>query len=64
MIEQLRLKAQELQAINKEKYKLISSILEEDDCFNKMSIETAYSILKDLEVDNIDKVYIELMKRK
>lgn len=64
MLEQLRMKALELQENNKEKYQLISNILSDDDCFSKMNMETAYSILKDLEVEDINKVYIELMKRK
>ena len=64
MIEQLRLKAVELQDIDKNKYELISDILSDDNCFENMDMETAYSILNDLGIENINEVYIELMKRK
>jgi hypothetical protein len=64
MIEQLRLKAVELQDIDKNKYELISDILSDDNCFDNMDMETTYSILNDLGIENINEVYIELMKRK
>lgn len=64
MLEELRLKAVELQTKDEKKYKLISDILSNEDCFNNMNIEEAYSILNDLEVEDIQKTYIKLMKRK
>ena len=65
-----------LKKINKEliiKYKnnpndlkvqlLIKNILDEDNCFLKMNINTAYAILKDLEIDDnrIDDIYSVLI---
>ena len=58
------MKAVELQDIDKNKYELISDILSDDNCFEKMDMETTYSILNDLGIENINEVYIELMKRK
>ena len=58
------MKAVELQDIDKNKYELISDILSDDNCFENMDMETAYSILNDLGIENINEVYIELMKRK
>lgn len=45
------------------KYLLIKKILNEKDCFLNMSIETAYSILKDLHIPDteIDEVYKSLI---
>ena len=42
---------------------LIKKILEEKDCFLKISIEDAYSILRDLKIseEDLKKVYIELI---
>ena len=42
---------------------LIKKILKENDCFLKMSIENAYSILRDLKIseENLKKVYMELV---
>ena len=63
MIEKLR----ELAKINiskdKNKYELINNILNDKDCFKKMNIKTAYSILSDLGLkDNeIDKVYNQII---
>lgn len=47
----------------KKKYVLIKQILEDDKCFMKMSIEYAYSILRDLKVEekNLKKVYMSLI---
>ncbi len=64
MIQELRERAKALQQEDKEKYELISNILSDDNCFLKMDIETAYSILKDLGIEDIEKTYIKLMKRK
>ena len=36
------------------KHNLIKKLLEEENCFLKMSIEQAYSILKDLQIDSND----------
>ena len=63
-IEDLRERCKELINNDKNKYKLILRILSNDDCFSNMDIETAYSILEDLNVKDIKKTYINLMKRK
>ncbi len=44
---------------DKFKYELILNILDDDDCFKKMSTETAYKLLKDLQLedDEIDRIY-------
>ena len=64
ILKKLREQANSLKSVDNEKYQLISEILKEDNCFQCMDMETAYSILMDLQVEDIDKVYIELMKRK
>lgn len=48
------------------KYMLIKDILNQKDCFLNMSIEYAYSILKDLQIPNneIKNVYTQLIKMK
>lgn len=45
---------------------LIEKLLKDDNCFFKMKIETAYSILKDLNIDSddIDNIYMELIDKK
>lgn len=50
-------------ALNLEKQLLIKNILNDKKCFFKMSIETAYSILKDLKVEEekIKEVYMNLI---
>ena len=63
MLDKLRDKCLELMEKDKNKYELIASILSDDDCFKKLSVDMAFSILSDLEVEDKDKVYIELMKR-
>ena len=63
-IEQLRDKCLELIELDKDKYQLIYDMLEDDELFNKIDINMAYSILNDLEVDDVKNTYIELMKRK
>ena len=64
MLEKLRNKAQELIQTDKDKYELIANILKEDNCFKLMDMDTAYSILEDLGIQNKNKVYLELMKGK
>ncbi len=46
------------------KYKLIKEILNQKDCFLNMSIEYAYSILRDLHVpeNELKNVYIKLLQ--
>ena len=63
MLEKLREKCKSLIEEDKDKYSLILKILSDDDCFRKIPMDTAYSILDDLKVDNKNKVYIELLKR-
>lgn len=71
MLEKLRTRAQELYDINKtddvlsHKYQLIINILENENCFLEMSIETAYSLLLDLGIDKekLEKIYISLTKK-
>ena len=64
MLNKLRELAQELLEKDKEKYTLILEILKEDDCYKKMDMDTFYSILDDLGIQDKNKVYIELMKGK
>ena len=69
MIEKLRDINEKLISLNKNNEKelkkqiLIKKILKENDCFLKMSIEDAYSILRDLKIseENLKKVYLELV---
>ncbi len=69
MIEKLRDINEKLISLNKNNEKelkkqiLIKKILKENDCFLKMSIENAYSILRDLKIseENLKKVYLELV---
>lgn len=63
MLDRLREQAKLLTVIDKEKYTLISNILKNDNCFFEMSMEDAYSILRDLRVSeqDIKKVYLSLM---
>jgi hypothetical protein len=56
--------AQELIDKDKYKYTLILNILNEEDCYKKMDMDTFYSILDDLGIRDKNKVYIELMKGK
>ena len=46
-----------------DKHIMIRRILQEKDCFLKMSIEQAYAILRDLHIDeeNLNKVYMNLI---
>lgn len=69
MIEKLKSINKKLIDLNKnndkelKKQLLIKKILEEKDCFLKISIEDAYSILRDLKIseEDLKKVYIELI---
>lgn len=69
MIDKLKNINEKLIKLNKndkdeyEKQILISKLLKEDDCFLKIDIEYAYSILRDLGIDekNLKKVYYELI---
>lgn len=63
MLDKLRDQAKLLTIIDKEKYTLISNILKNDNCFFEMSMEDAYSILRDLRISeqDITKVYLSLM---
>lgn len=69
MIDKLKDINEQLILLNKDNKKeldkqlIIKKILEEKDCFLKMSIENAYGILRDLKIDEIDlrKVYMELI---
>ena len=71
MIDELKEKVNELIEKNQnnldelKKYKIIKEILYKDDCFLNMNIEYAYSILKDLNVeeDEIKKVYSKLIDK-
>ncbi len=64
MLEKLRKKCVELLPTNEEKYTVINYLLKDDNCFMKMDINTAFSILSDLEVEDIPNTYIELVKKK
>lgn len=64
MLNKLRETAQKLLDKDKEKYTLILNILNEDDCYKKIDMDTFYSILDDLGIKDKNKVYIELMKGK
>lgn len=48
---------------NLRKQLLIQKLLEEPECFFKMKIETAYALLKDLNIveEDIKKIYLELI---
>lgn len=69
MIEKLKSINKKLIDLNKnndkelKKQLLIKKILKEKDCFLKISIEAAYSILRDLKIpeEDLKKVYIELI---
>lgn len=40
---------------------IISSLLKNDDCFFKISMEDAYNILNDLEIINYQETYLQLI---
>ncbi len=69
MIEKLRIINNKLIQLNRDniinlkKYYLIHELLKDDDCFKKISIEYAYSVLKDLEVKDkdLENIYCELI---
>ena len=57
------IKANEKNPTQYKKYQLIREILDEKDCFLNMSIEYAYSILRDLEIpeEELKKCYSSLI---
>lgn len=63
MLDKLRNQAENLLSVDKEKYTLIKNILKNDNCFFEMTMEDAYSILRDLKVkeEDLKKVYLILM---
>ena len=69
MIEKLKMIAEKHIEANKEnpdelkKYKIIKKILNQKDCFFNISIEYAYSILRDLQIpeNEIKNIYIKLI---
>lgn len=65
MLELIRKRCLELMETNPEKYSLINDILENDDCFIEMSIETGISILVDLNypIEEAKKIYLNLIKK-
>lgn len=46
-----------------EKYILIKKIISEKDCFKKINIETAYAILRDLEIreEELENYYLTIL---
>lgn len=64
MLDKLRNQAELLTVIDKDKYTLIKNILKNDNCFFEMSMEDAYSLLRDLKVreEDLKIVYLSLMK--
>ena len=64
MITEKQIEANKENAEELKKYKLIKDILNQKDCFLNMSIEYAYSILRDLQVPEteIKNVYIQLLQ--
>lgn len=63
MIDKLREIARLNISKDKPKYELICNILNYKDCFKKMNIKTAYSILFDLgfDGDELKKIYNEII---
>lgn len=63
MLNKLREQCESLKENDVRKYSLIESILKDDMCFFKMSIETSYSILTDLgyNKEELKKVYLKLI---
>ena len=71
MLESLRKKCDSLLKRAKtnediDKYTIIKNMLSYDRCFFEMPIETAYSLLKDLNIDanKIPSIYMELIDKK
>ena len=50
--------------IELEKYELIKKLLQDDNCFMKIDINTAYAILKDLKIpeEHLKDIYIQLLE--
>ena len=69
MIDKLKMINERLIDANKDnpqelqKFLLIKEILNQENCFLNMSIEYAYSILRDLQIpeENLKEVYLELI---
>jgi len=47
--------------IKLQKQLIISNLLKQKNCFFKISIEDAYSILKDLEISNYEETYANII---
>lgn len=45
------------------KHRIIGELLKDDECFKKLTIEEAGDILKSLNVNNWEAVYVELLKK-
>lgn len=65
MLDKLRSQADLLLNEDYDKYSIIKDILSNDNCFFELSVEEAYSILKDLNVkeSDINKVYLSLISK-
>lgn len=63
MIEKLRTIAELNKSKDANKYQLIIDILSDKDCFKKMNIKTAYSILSDLgfKDEELKNIYDEII---
>lgn len=63
MIEKLRIVAELNKSKDANKYQLIVDILNDKDCFKKVNIKTAYSILSDLgfKDEELRKIYDEVI---
>lgn len=69
MIDKLKIVAEKCICANQNnpeqqhKYRLIKEILDQRDCFLKMNINYAYSILRDLQIpeENLKNVYMQLI---
>lgn len=63
MIEKLRTVAELNKSKDANKYQLIVDILNDKDCFKKVNIKTAYSILSDLgfKDEELRKIYDEVI---
>ena len=64
MLDKLRIQCKSLMELDKEKYEMIENILNNDNCFFEIDMNTAYAILRDLKVkeEDINKIYLELVK--
>lgn len=46
------------------KHTIIGELLKSDDCFQKLSLDEAYTILKSLNVDDWKEMYVKLVNKK